>query len=410
MLTDNRTIIHIDMNAYFASVEQQANPALRGKPIIVCGEGRTVVATASYEAREYGIKTGMTPYEARKLCPGVINVAGDMEKYIDATRKIREVLLGFSDRVEFFSIDEAFMDVTAGGGVAGGAVKTALKIKERIRKNLGITCSVGIAPNKLLAKLASEMKKPDGLVVLKKEDIVSVMRGLPVEKLCGIGRKLTGALNKAGIRTAKALGDAPIGMLTKHFGFWGHILQRMGRGEDNSPVSMCYADEIIKSVGHSYTLPVNTRDVDVIRSYLLMLSEKVGSRMRRYGMRGRTVSLVVRYSNFRAFSRQLSFKHYLFTGGEIYGVACRLFSKYLPLYKPVRLLGISVANLIADEGQRLLLDTCRSRESITRAVDGINARYGALTVKPASLIIAERFGILQSTPPGRQGHYDKDRD
>ena len=120
MSTDNRTILHIDMNAYFASVEQQANPALKGKPIIICGEGRTVVTTASYEARQYGIKTGMTPWEARKLCPDVINVAGDMEKYVDTTRKIREILKEFSDRVEFFSIDEAFVDITASAGVLGG--------------------------------------------------------------------------------------------------------------------------------------------------------------------------------------------------------------------------------------------------------------------------------------------------
>ncbi len=403
MSTDNRTVLHIDMNAYFASVEQQANPALRGKPVIVCGEGRTVVTTASYEARRYGIKTGMTPREAGRLCPDVINVAGDMEKYVDTTRRIRSILMEFSDRVEFFSIDEAFVDITASAGAPGGPAKVVGSMKKRIREDIGITCSAGIASNKFLAKLASGMKKPDGLVILNKEDISPVMEGLDVGELCGVGRKLTKALNSVGIRTAKELGDAPTGMLTKHFGFWGHVLKRMGMGEDNSPVSMSYDDDIVKSVGHSYTLPVNTSDVDVLKSFLLMLSEKVGFRMRRYGMMGRTVSLVVRYRDFRTFSRQFSLKHYISTGTEIYGVAGRIFSKFLPLHKPVRLLGVSVSNLIVDGGQGVLLDSYRSREAITRAVDSINAKYGNFTVKPASLIIAERFGILPAPgiSPGR---------
>lgn len=395
----NKIILHFDMNAYFASVEQQNNPALRGRPVMVCGEGRSVVTTASYEARAYGIKTGMTPYEAKKLCPEIIRVNGDMEKYVDTTRKLRELLTSFTDMVEFFSIDEAFLDVTGSVKSYDEAVVAAKQIKKQIKEKLGLACSVGIAHNKLLAKLASDMQKPDGLVVIRKEEVPLIMEKTPVEKLCGVGRQLGKALNGIGIKTAGELGNAPINVLTKHFGFWGHILQRMGRGEDNNPVAAYYEEDTVKSVGHSYTLPQNTCDLEVIKSYLLMLSEKVGSRMRSYKLRGRTVSLVLRYSDFFTFTRQLALKHYIFTGKEIYGVAYKIFSRSIPLKKPVRLIGVTISSLIADNGQELLLETYRKQEVFTETVDRINNKYGAFTIKPASLIIAERFGILPA--PGK---------
>src|SRR5512140_889087 len=185
-----RTIMHIDMNACFASVEQQANPELRGKPIAVIGRGRTVVTTASYEARAFGVKTGMNTWQARQACPQVIFVIGDNRKYTHTSAEIMEMIHDYTPLVEVFSIDEAWLDVTHSLSLFGSAENIAHLLKARIRHRFGITCSIGIAPNKLLAKLASEMKKPDGLTIIPPAEVSRILEQMPVKELCGIGRKL----------------------------------------------------------------------------------------------------------------------------------------------------------------------------------------------------------------------------
>jgi DNA polymerase-4 len=391
----DRVILLIDMNAYFASVEQVSNPALRGKPIVVCGEGRTVVTTASYEARKYGVKTGMTLPEAKSLCPALIPVIGTMDKYVDTSFRIHTILLEFTDRVEPFSIDECFLDITPlcrSGRVS--PKDAALKIKQRIKEELGLLCSVGIGPNKLIAKLASKMQKPDGLVQINKEDIPRIFVHLPVEKLqgVGVGRHLSEKFQALGITTAQELGEAPISMLEAHFGITGYHLKRMGKGEDDAPVKKYGESEPVKSVGHSYTLPKDTWDMSVIRAYLLMLSEKVGVRLRREHLTGRTVHLTVRYADFTSVGKQTSLKRYIKTGQEIYTTACGIFKTFLPLQKAVRLLGVSISNVVVDERSPFLWEDMEKQCRIAEAMDEINKKYGEFTVKPSSLIIAENFG------------------
>lgn len=267
--------MHLDMDAYFASVEQRSNPIIRGKPVIVTGRGlRTVVTTASYEARAYGIKTGMTVMEAVDLCPNVVRIEGNLEKYIYTTRMIRDILLSFTDRVEIYSIDEFFLDITDLIPAFGSPEKIAREIKSAIYNATKLSCSCGIASNKLLAKLASDMNKPNGLTIIHNEEVPKILSELPVSKLHGIGRKMSIYLNCLGIYTADDLANSSIDLLISHFGFLGHILKLMGKGIDNSPVH-CYGElNKIKSIGHSFTLPKDTSDIEIIKSYILMLCQK----------------------------------------------------------------------------------------------------------------------------------------
>ena len=295
MSMNNRTIMHIDQNAFFASVEQQANPVLRGKPIAVVGSGgRTVITTCSYEARAFGVKTGMAIWEGKRCCPELIIVVGDNKKYTYTSSQIMEIFKDYTPDVEAFSIDEAFLDVTRSLGIFGTPENIAYKIKARIKHRFGITCSIGIAPNKLLAKLASDLQKPDGLVDIKPEDVPQVLERLPVKELCGIGKKTEYQLKVMNINTCGELGRCDERRLMRKFGVVGKRLKEMGRGIDDSPVIPFGEEQEIKSVGHSMTLERDISDPVDIRRYILQLSEMVGSRARRYGAAGRTVSLYVR--------------------------------------------------------------------------------------------------------------------
>ncbi len=392
----SRVILLLDMDAYFASVEQRANPSLRGKPIIVCGEGRTVVTTASYEARKYGVKIAMTLPEAKKHCPEVITVYGNPEKYIDTSLRIHKILLEFTDLLEVFSIDECFLDITQLCRQGFSPEEVSNKIKDRLREEFGLSCSIGIGPNKLIAKLASKMQKPNGLVEIRKEDISGLFSKLPIEELqgVGVGNKLAERLKSLGIETASELGEASINLLTANFGIWGYHLKKMGKGEDDSKVPRYSESEEEKSIGHSHTLPKDTWDQAVIKSYLRMLSEKVGVRLREGNLTGRTINLMVRYSDFSSFTKQHSLGCYIKTGFEIYSASYRIFKNILPLKRAVRLLGVSISNLCVDNKQQFLFRSMEREERLVETVDAINEKYGEFTVKPSSLLIAERFGLV----------------
>lgn len=401
-MQNERAIIHIDMNAYFASVEQRSNPNIQGKPVVVTGEGRSVVVTASYEARAYGIKTGMNVYEAQRLCPHAVVVYADFDKYISTSLKIHKILLNFTDRVEVFSIDECFMDVTGSVGLFGPPREIAMRIKEELKRELGLTCSVGIATNKLLAKLASDMQKPDGLVVIKPEEVQELLDKLPVEELCGIGEKMAQHLRGLGIKTAGELGRANIDMLVNYFGFIGYHLKEMGKGIDNSIVKRYEEKAEIKSIGHSYTLHFDTWDMEIVLSYLRLLSEMVGFRLRKYGMVGRTLSLTLRYSDFSTFIRQSNSGVALYNGWQIYEKAKRVLKGFLPLKKPVRLLGVSVSLLEKNPHQGHLFHEMGKFDKVAEAMDRINEKFGDFTIKPLSLLIAEKYGHTKHAIPPRR--------
>jgi len=385
----NRCIIHIDMNAYFASIEQKCNPFLRGKPIVVTGEGRTVITTSSYEARKFGVKTAMTVPEARKLCPNLLIVIGNPAKYIDTTLRIHNILVELTDKIDAFSIDEFFVDVSD----FPDPVAAAQKMKSRIKDEIGITCSVGIAPNKLLAKLASDMKKPDGLTIIKPEQVQDILAKLPIQELCGIGSKMTAHLNNMGVKTAKELGEMPLKRLKDAFGINGMHLKNMGLGIDYAPVHKYWEVEQAKSVGHSHTLPIDAWDLKVVHAYLLMLCEKVSVRLRKAGLVGRTVSLVVRFSDFNTFGKQKTVDSPIKLADEVFQVAQEILKHYYPFRQAVRLVGVSVSNISNDAGQEQLFDANRKKAQLAEALMKINDKYGEFTIKLASILVADHFGI-----------------
>jgi DNA polymerase-4 len=391
-----KKIMLIDQNAYFASVEQQCNPELRGKLIAVCGEGRTIVVTSSYEARWFGVKTGMTLPEARRRCPDLIPVIGNLDKYIDTSLKIHKIFLEFTNKVEVFSIDECFLDVTETEYLFGGAVEIAKKIKKAMANETGLKCSIGIAPNKVVAKIAAKSKKPDGLVVVGRDEVKTFMATIPVEKLqgVGIGRKISQKLKYMGINTAKQLGEADLGLLKGRFGVLGGFYKNIGLGLSESSVKDYSGRIPIKSVGHSHTLPQDTYDMTVIRSYMLLLSEKTAARLREYKMKGRTVSMAVRFGDFDMYASRDTLKHYFNSGVEIYNLAMSIFDRVLPLQKPVRLIGVSITNLAGGDKQRYLFENIEKRSRLLEVMDDINKKYGDFTLRPTSLMTAEKYGIL----------------
>ncbi|QOX78218.1 DNA polymerase IV [Trichlorobacter lovleyi] len=398
----DRVILHIDMNAFFASVEQQANPELQGKPVAVVGSGhRTVITTASYEARRFGVKTGMAIWEGKWACPELIIIVGDNKKYTQASRQMIAMLRQYTPLVEVFSIDEAFLDVTHSHALFGPPETIAGQLKARIRQELGLTCSIGIAPNKLLAKLASDMQKPDGLTVIRPERIGQTLESVAIGDLCGIGRKLERQLNLLGIRNCGQLGRFPEDILARKFGIIGPRLREMGQGIDDSPVLATEGDEQVKSVGHSMTL---RKDIDTrqeILRYLLQLAEMVGRRARRYGVSGRTVSIYIRFADFFTnIQKQITLGSYINLSNDIYRAAVRLLDS-MEINQPVRLLGVCLSNLEYQEQQPSLFEEERRKEQLTRAMDAVNDRFGDFKVTFGSMLNTEEKGSHVISPAWR---------
>jgi DNA polymerase-4 len=388
-VTTDRTILHIDMNAFFASVEQSMNPALREKPIAVIGSAhRTVITTSSYEARKCGVKTGMAVWEAKRCCPELVLVVGNNRRYTHTSSEIMKLLFDYTPLVEVCSIDEAFMDVTGCLRLFGSAENIAYLLKARIRNRFGITCSIGIAPNKLLAKLASDMKKPDGLTIIRAEETSRVLEKLPITDLCGVGRRMERHLRLLGITTCGELGRFPVEILKKKFGIVGEYLQRMGKGLDDSPVQPPQDAEPVKSVGHSMTLERDIETREEILRYLLQLSEMVGRRARRYRVTGKTVSLYVRYADFdTSFGKQQTQGDYISLSEDIYRAAVRILDS-VTMEQPVRLLGVRLSNLRHREEQLPLFIDEKIKVFATRAMDEVNNRYGDFTVTFGALLSA----------------------
>ncbi len=395
-----RVVMHLDMNAFFASVEQQTHPELRGKPIAVIGTGRTVVTTASYEARAFGVKTGMNTWQARQACPQIIFVVGDNRKYADTSTRIVAMMREYTPLVEVFSIDEAFLDLTGSLRLFGSAERIAYLLKARIRQEMGLTCSIGIAPNKLLAKLASEMQKPDGLTIIPPEKVTDVLERMPVKELCGIGSKVGNQLARFGIQTCGELGRFSVEVLKRRFGVIGERLSQMGRGIDDSPVVPPEEEEAVKSVGHSMTLTQDITGRAGLLKYLLQLSEMVGRRARRYGVAGTTIHLTVRYGDFTTVGRQQTRREPTNQSETIYRAAVAILDTF-DLSRPVRLVGVRITNLIHQGGQLPLFETERRSARMAAAMDAANDRFGAFTVTFASVLETEEKGSHVISPAWR---------
>jgi len=400
----NRTILHLDMNSFFASVEQAANPFLRGKPIAVGGgiEKSSVVAAASYEAKAYGIKNAMPTWEAKKLCPHLKIIIGDMNKYIHTSKEITKMLIRYTDLVEVFSIDEAFLDVTEAKDRFGGEIAIAKEIKGWIRERFHLTCNIGIGPNKLMAKLAGELKKPDALIVIRPEDIPHKIENVKVSELCGVGQKLEAYLAEMGIKTFGDLHCYPREKLIKRFGIVsGEHLWHMGQGLDDSPILPYYHETEAKSMGHSYTLPKFTSDMDEVKGYLLRLSEQVGRRLRRDHYRGNIIHVSLGFGSFQFWGKQKKIEDYIDDGYEIYRTAAKIIDSRPETRdrQQIRFVGVSVSGLIRNLDQVSLLPQRESNKMLLNAVDEVNDRYGESTVERAAImtsVIEHKSGYVPS--------------
>jgi len=382
---DDQIILHIDMDAFFISAEQRDNPALMGKPAAVCGSlSRSVVTSATYEARPYGIRAGMSTQEAKRRCPQLILVEGNHSKYTETAARIFSILKEYTPLVEVASIDEAYLDITQSLLLFQSPPLIAKSIKDQIREREQLTCSIGVAPNKLLAKLGSRLKKPDGLLVIRKEEVEEVLRDLPVSKLNGIGPKLGEALNSIGVFTCGQLGKFPVSVLAKRFGAIGERLHEMGLGLDDSPVMPFDEEEDAKSISHSVTLEEDTSDPNILRKVLLQLSEKVSRRMRRERFYGRRIAITVRYSDFFTFSKQKTLSKWVNSGNEIFKLASEIFES-IPHPKPIRLLGLGVSLLKKEWCQMDLFEKKDKKDNLLKAMDRVNERFGDWTLTWAAL-------------------------
>jgi DNA polymerase IV len=385
----SKIILCVDMDAFFASIEQQSNPALIGKPIAVTGAGeRTIITTASYEARVFGVKTGMTLHEAKKLCPHIIFVIGDNKKYAYICGRLEEICLRFTPDIEIYSIDEVFLDITGSYHLHGSPEELARTIKKTVKDELCINCTIGIGPNILIAKLASDLAKPDGLRWIDTELVPSVFEDLPVKKLWGIGSHTEEKLRDMGIRTCGELGRAPLSLLTKKFGILGERLKAMGKGMLERPLELVTPEP--KSIGHSATFPKDLWKREELEPQLLRLSEKVGRRARRYGYKGRKVTLTVRYADFKTFTKQTTLTVYTNDTGEIYRTALSILDG-IHLKKSIRLLGVSLSSFGNNEQLTLFEETNRKeRAALLMAMDAVNDKYGEYKIVWASTASEEK--------------------
>jgi DNA polymerase-4 len=385
------TIFHIDMDSYFASVEQQARPWLRGKPIVVSGRPdiHSVVAAASKEAKRYGIKAGMSTWEAKKLCPEVIFVPGDPDKYESVTRRFLGILISYTPMVEVYSIDEVFLDATDILPRYPDPIALALEIKRKFREELGewITCTIGIAPNKLLAKLATEEAKPNGIKWIRPEDVPEVLRNTPVEAVCGIGPRIAKRLSYMGVWTLADLGKIPEAYLKRVFGVYGTLLHLWGMGVDPTPLKPYWQEEEEKSIGHSHALPKSLRHPEGARRVLYYLSVKTARRLRKKGFVGRVIHAMYRDEEMKYFGAQKALSTPTCDERRIFDAAMEIVERLGGFPYGVSLVGVRVAGLkrISAHPYPLFPEEAR-REKLLSALDRIRDRFGEEAVIPASAL------------------------
>jgi len=403
---NNRIIIHLDMNSYFASMEQQANPNLRGKPIGVAGKPgseRTVITAFSIEAKKFGLNSGMHAHEAKQLCPQLIIVPANYNRYTFTSKRIFAILEKFSPNIDIFSIDEAFIALDRQESWSS-AQRIARQIKLAIRQTIGqqATCSVGISYNKVLAKLASEKHKPDGLTIIRPEDFPSVAQETTLQEVCGIGPRLGPRLNRLGIFSLADIGRTPRRVLVTVFGMaTGTWLYELGQGRDNGEIHSFRHLPQEKSISHGYTLPQDLPSLAEVKKIILLLSERVGEDLREKGLAGRCVSLFLRDSYFNSWGQSTNQKDYIKDGYRIYQIASGL-TDTAPFSQPIRFVGVAISDLIKQSLlSKPLLPYLTREERLDQAIDRLNYRHGRQTIYRAA--IASWRQRVFDLPDGRQG-------
>jgi len=409
-ISRRKEIIHLDLDAFYASVEVQDNPDLAGRPVIVGGgEKRGVVSAASYEARRFGVHSAQPVATARRICPHGVFLPVRMDRYKEMSDRVFEIFHRFTPLVEALSIDEAFLDVTGTDRLFGGAFEIARKIKAAVTAETGLTVSAGVAASKFVAKIASDMNKPDGLTVVPEGRETEFLDPLPVEKLWGVGKVTGAALHRMGVRTIGDLRRIPAEDLKRKFGEHGLHLHRLANGVDDREVE---PEHEAKSIGHEDTYDEDIRDMGDILKELLCLAHRVSSRLRSKGFRGRTITLKVKYRDFTMVTRAVTLSSATDDGGEIYRNAIVLLRKTEAGTRPIRLLGISLSGFAEEPGREAVWkqiplfgprpeprapspgdktvgDPARTAK-LNEAVDRIHAKFGRRGVVPGTLIEKEK--------------------
>ncbi|MFF1572847.1 DNA polymerase IV [Leifsonia sp. NPDC058292] len=380
------TILHVDMDAFFAAVELLDHPEARGKPAIVGHPGpRSVVTSATYEARRFGVRSAMPVAQALRLCPQAIILPPHMHKYREYSQKVMQIFSEVTPLVEPLSIDEAFLDVAGARRLLGSPRRIAELVRARVFDETGLTCSVGAASTKFVAKLASGRAKPDGLLVIPESETLAYLRPLPVGALWGVGASTQASLERMGLRTVADLADTPLHVLQRAVGeASGRKLHELANGRDSRSVTVSTRE---KSVGHEVTFESDVDDPDRLRRELLRLSNQVGARLRANGLIGRTVALKLRFSDFRTIARSR-------TLAEPTNVGRRIFEEVWQVYEgldlgrtPIRLIGVRLEQLTESGGDSLALwDQDEEWRETERTLDAVSARFGRGVIGPASLV------------------------
>jgi len=385
-----RCIFHIDLDAFFVSVEQVLNPELKGKPVIVGGdpERRGVVASASYEARPFNIHSGMPSSKARRLCPQAIFIRAHFSIYKDASAKFMKILGDFSPHIEPLGLDEAYLDVTGCEEPYGSHRQLALAIKDRIHKDLKITASVGIAACKVVAKIASDLCKPDGLLEIAPGGEQAFLNPLPIAKLPGVGKKTEQALKEMGITTIGELASLPVDTIKRRFGATGAVLHSHARGIDHREVE---APGKAKSISQELTFARDTLDRNFLEANLHNLCQEVCQELRSQNKRAKCVAIKLRYADFKTITRQVILREASDVTQVIFTTAQQLLTKALAQQgKPVRLIGIRISSLVGEEKQLLMFDSGKEKpERLDKAIDKIRRKYGSTAIKTGNGIFPE---------------------
>lgn len=388
MKTSERTILHVDLDAFYASVETLHNPALRGKPVAVVGDPELrhgIILAKSYEAKRYGVQTGDAIWEAQRKCKELTIVPAHYDQYLRFSRMSKEIFAEYSDRCESFGLDESWIDLTGCTRLFGNGEQVANKIRRRVWDELGITASVGVSFNKVFAKLGSDQNKPNGVTVIPYDSFREKVWPLPVKELLYVGRATTRKLLSCGISTIGALAETQVDFLERRFGKIGRMLWMFANGLDTSPVSNIGAKSLIKSIGNSTTAPRDLTTEHDIKITLYALCESVAARLREHGFRCKTVTLTVRDNQLFSYERQIALERPSCVSKDIFDAAFSLYRKHHKNGPPVRSLGVRATNLVLLDHVQLSIYPdvvkAQNQEMLEKAVDGIRRRFGHFSVQ-----------------------------
>lgn len=399
---NGRVVLHIDMNAFYCSVHEAVEPEkYKGKPSAVAGSvelRRGIVVTSSYAARGKGVRTGMQVREALRLCPELLLISPDFHLYRQFSKRFLNIAYSYSPQLETMSIDECFLDIT-GSKQFGTPVQIAEELQGRIRTELGLPCSIGIAPNKLLAKMASDMKKPNGITILRKRDVPSLLWDKPCSYMYGIGSRTGEKLGKLGIRTIGELAHAEESFLTAQFGIVGSWLKAAANGEDETPVNP--EQEASKSIGHTTTLPKDFTDDLDIRRVFLNLADQVCRRMRKQHLMSSTVQITIRNPSMKTITRSVTLDGPTEDADTVFETACKLFLRHWQKGQPVRLLGITLQNLVDKSEAAVQLDLFDynrqpKKEELNRIMDKLRDRFGESAILTAGMLGDDPSALIRN--------------